>query len=110
MRKPAFCICENEGADQVTAQLINAIDSTMPLLPNTSTSYIHEFKHLLTLFCGCTARFVSDLVGNPEDIFSRDAAHFSRDSSRLIKLHISDLVNMGLIHAVCAANNQQQMR
>ena len=25
-------------------------------------------------FCGCTARFVSDLVGNHEDRFSRDAA------------------------------------
>ena len=27
-----------------------------------------------SLFCGCTARFVSDLVGNPEDRISRDAA------------------------------------
>ena len=28
-----------------------------------------------TIFCGCTARFVSDLVGNPEDRFSHDAAY-----------------------------------
>ena len=28
----------------------------------------------LAIFCGCTARFVSDLVGNPEDRVSYDAA------------------------------------
>ena len=28
----------------------------------------------LAIFCGCTAWLVS-LVGNPEDSFSRDAAH-----------------------------------
>ena len=40
MRKPAFCKCENIGADQLR-----------------------------------TARFVLDLVVNPEDRFSRDEAH-----------------------------------
>ena len=35
------------------------------------TSYIRDFK-LLTIFCGCTVRLVSDLVGNHEDMFSRD--------------------------------------
>ena len=29
----------------------------------------------LAIFCGCTARFVSDLVGNPEDRFSDVAAY-----------------------------------
>ena len=29
---------------------------------------------ILAIFCGCTAWFVSDLVGNPEDRFSRDEA------------------------------------
>ena len=28
----------------------------------------------LAIFCGCTVRFVSDLVGNSEDRFSNDAA------------------------------------
>ena len=27
------------------------------------------------MVCGCTARFVSDLVGNPEDQFSHNEAH-----------------------------------
>ena len=30
-----------------------------------------KFKPL-AIFCECTAEFVSDLVGNPEDRFSRD--------------------------------------
>ena len=56
MRKPAFCICENKDADQ---------------LP--STSQIRNFMPL-DIFSGCTARFVSDLVGNPEDRFSHNEA------------------------------------
>ena len=28
----------------------------------------------LTIFCGCTARFVSGMVGHPKDRFSRDTA------------------------------------
>ena len=34
-----------------------------------------KFKHL-SIFCFCTALFVSDLNGNPQCSFSRDAAHF----------------------------------
>ena len=30
----------------------------------------------LAILCGCTARFVSDLVGNPEDRFSHNEAYF----------------------------------
>ena len=29
----------------------------------------------LAIFCGCTARFVAGLVGNPEDSFSHNEAH-----------------------------------
>ena len=56
MRKPAFSICENKNADQ------------LPLFS------LHNFKPLAIL-CDCTARFVSDLVGNPEDRASRDMAN-----------------------------------
>ena len=54
VRKPAFCICENKVADQLRG--------------------IRIFKPLAIL-CGCTARFVLDLVGNPEDRFSHNEAH-----------------------------------
>ena len=51
------------------------------------------YRTIGPLVCDCTARFVSDLVGNPEDRFSSDAAHFSfqvRKYERLTKLTILD--------------------
>ena len=54
MRKPDICICENKDADQLRGN--------------------RNFKPLV-IFCGCTARFVSDLVGNPEDQLSHNEAH-----------------------------------
>ena len=73
MRKPAFCIYKNNGADSLhgnrAADLylsFRFIDSTIPLLPNSKP---------LAIFYGCTALFVSDLVGNPKDMFYSDAAH-----------------------------------
>ena len=52
MRKPDFCICENKGADQCLCFHYKILN----------------FKSL-AIFFGCTARFVSDKVGNPEDSF-----------------------------------------
>ena len=75
MRKPTFCICKNRGADQLPSNCaadqhlcFPYIDSTIPLLPK------FDIKSL-AIFCGCTVRFVSVLVGNPEDMFSGDATH-----------------------------------
>ena len=31
----------------------------------------------LAILCGCTARFMMDLVGNPKDRFSHNEAHFN---------------------------------
>ena len=71
IRKAAFCICENKGADQLRGNCeadqrlcFRYIDSTFPLHFNP-----------LAIFCGCTARFVLDLVGNLEDRFFSVAAH-----------------------------------
>ena len=66
VRKPAFCICENKEADQLRG-------NRPKNQQNPSTSYIRNFKPL-TIFCGCTVRFVWDLVGNSEDRFSHDEA------------------------------------
>ena len=46
---------------------------------------IRNFKSL-TIFCGCTARFVSDLVGNTEDRFSHNEAHLIHTFIRLLNL------------------------
>ena len=71
MRKPDFCICENKGADQLSCNCAADqrlcfcyIDSAIPVLHKSEIS-----SH------GCTAWFVSDLVGNTEDRFSYNAAH-----------------------------------
>ena len=78
MRKPAFCICENKDEDQLRGNreadqrlCFRYTDSTIPLLPKS------EIK-ALAIFCGCTARFVSDLVGNPEDRFSHNEVSYGR--------------------------------
>ena len=64
-----------------------------------STTYIRKFKPL-AIFCSCTAWFVSDLVGNPEDRFSQNEAHMlstsctgshiARTKHRTIKLNIGN--------------------
>ena len=76
MRKPGFCISKNKYADQLCGHCaadqflcFRYIDRTVPLLPKS------EISSLLPFFNGCTVQFVSDLVGNPKDKFSCDAAH-----------------------------------
>ena len=46
---------------------------------NPSTFQIRNFKPL-AIFCGCTYLFVSDLVGNPEDLFSHNEARIKNPS------------------------------
>ena len=71
MRKPAFCICETKDADKLRGNreadqrlCFRYTDSRVPLLPKP-----------LVIFCGSTARFMSDQIGNPEDRFSHNEAH-----------------------------------
>ena len=71
VRKPAFRIYENKDADQLRGDretyrrlCFRYTDSTIPLIPKTEIS----------IFCDYTARFVSDLLGNPEDRFSHNEA------------------------------------
>ena len=75
MRKPAFCTCENKDTDQLRGNreadqclCFRHTDCTIPLPPNS------EISSLLAIFCGCTARFLSDLVRKPEDWFSHNEA------------------------------------
>ena len=74
MTKPAFSICENK--------LISVFVFATKIVQ--STAYIRNFKPVAT-FYGCTVRFVSDLVGNPEDRFYHNEAHIKgghyRDAS-----------------------------
>ena len=76
MRKPTKCFGENKGADQLRSNCeadqrlcFRYMDSTIPLLSKSK-----NFQPL-TIFCDCTALFVSDLVGNPNCWFSHAQAH-----------------------------------
>ena len=74
VRKPEFCICKNKDTDQLSGN--READQSLFLLYgkyNSCTTYTQNFK-APAIFCGCTAWFVSDLVGNPEDLFSHNKA------------------------------------
>ena len=75
MRKPDFCTWENKDADQRCGNhtadqglCSRYMDSTIPLLLDSK-----NFTPL-AIFCGFTAQFMSDLVGNPENRFSHNEA------------------------------------
>ena len=75
MRKQAFCICESKDADQLRG---NREADQRLCFRSWKVQYLYfqirNFKPL-AIFCGCTARFESDLVGNPEHQFSHNEAH-----------------------------------
>ena len=82
MRKPDFCICKNKGADQ----LCSNCTADQPLcfrytVSMSSPTYTQNFK-VLAFLCDCTYQFMSDLIGNPEDRSSRDAAHIVTAASK----------------------------
>ena len=64
MRKHAVCFSR-------TAQRISEF-VVVPLLPKHAKFDLNFTP--IAIIRGCTARFVSDLVGNPYERFSRDAA------------------------------------
>ena len=69
MSKPAFCICEFKGADTLQVSNFGFAKSTAQSL------YVPNLKFQASIYLyTCTARFVSDLVGNPEDRRSLDMA------------------------------------
>ena len=77
MRKPDFAYAKTMAqiSCAVTAQLTSAfVFATQIVQYNPSSFYMRNSKPL-AVFCNCTARFVSDLVGNPEDHFSHNEAH-----------------------------------
>ena len=62
MKNPAFCMCNQ-------CLVFCYIDSTISLLSKSEIPQI--------FLCGSTALFTLDLVGNPDDRFSRNAAHIT---------------------------------
>ena len=67
MRNPVFCIkfakTKTQISCAVTAPLFSLHFCSLPLLPKP------EIFSALAIFCGCTAWFLSELVGNPKICF-----------------------------------------
>ena len=76
MRKPVYTLCEQQRPRSACASAPSDQHLCCSLLRWYSifSFYIWNCKPLHS-FCGCTGRFVSYLVANPEDKFSRDLAH-----------------------------------
>ena len=58
MRKPTFCTCENKGADQLRSNC----ESDQHLYFRYTTSTVPLLSKSIDI-CGCTAWFVSNLLG-----------------------------------------------
>ena len=75
LRKRDYCPCQNKDAYQLCSNFVHGRlcfrckDSTNPPL---SKSKISSFQ---PCFSNCTGRFVSHMIGNPEDMFSHVAAY-----------------------------------
>ena len=65
----------------LTAKLIRAFVFTTPIV---QFLYLIQNFQPLAIFCACTARFVSDLFGNPEDWFSRVAAQIQVELPKML--------------------------
>ena len=72
VRKPDFCICENKDADQLRGS--READQRLCFRYTDSTIHLLLKSEILSL-SDCAARFVWDLVGNPEDPFSHKETH-----------------------------------
>ena len=71
----AYAKTKTQVSFAVTAKLISAFVFATRIVQ--SLYFLNPNFKLLTISCGCTARFVSDLVENPEDWFSHNEAHFA---------------------------------
>ena len=98
MRKPAFCICENKDTDQLRdycrADLCLCFpytDGTVPLLPKSEISSLS-----LAIICGCSARFVSDLVGGLEDRYFHNETHMLMVLSYKILFNLENTCLLGI--------------
>ena len=85
LRKPDFCICETKGADQLCdcpavdqSLCFPYIDTIMTLLPKS------KFQASSRLLWPYRPVYINNLVRNPKNRFSCDAAHIIRLISNLV--------------------------
>ena len=95
MRKQPFCICKNKDADQLHCNWAADQRLCFFAIQIVQTLFFLNFKPL-TIFCGCTVRFVSDLVGNPEDQFS----HVKHASFNIVMYIVINVFTLNLISSI----------
>ena len=101
MGKPIICICVIKGTDQLRGNreadqclCFLYMDRVLPLLAK-----IQNFTPLAIL-CGCTALFVSDLVGNPDCWFCHKAAQMSIKSKAQISFAVTTKLISAFVFAI----------
>ena len=74
MKNRLFAYAKNIGANQLRDY--HTVDQRLwfRYIDSTFFSFLDPKFKPLSISIGCTARFVSDMVGNAEDMFSHDAA------------------------------------
>ena len=81
MRKAGFWVCtKNKGVDQLCGYHTADQGLCFCYIKSTIPLQIRNF------FCGCKARFVLDMVGNPVARFSHDVTHMSSLSATFPKV------------------------
>ena len=84
VRNSDFCICENKGGDQLCCNCTADQVLCFATWIVQSLNFLNPNFKSIAIFCGCTAWFVSDLVGNLEDRFSRNTAHIKHDGEVIL--------------------------
>ena len=90
MRKPAFCICENEGADQLCCNreadqrlCFRYTDSTIPLLPKSEISSLKP-SSVVGGRTGLMVRASDSGSGDPGSILGRVGVFVSLSKRHLL--------------------------
>ena len=106
MRKLAYCICKNKGADYLRSKC--AADQRLCFRYIDTCSTIPLLSKCKAISCGCTARVLSDLVGNPKTIFSLRGSFFRTCALYLCKkirsrflLHKNNVHLKSVHHFLC---------
>ena len=74
MKKSDFCICKNKGANQLHGNRKADHAFVFATWIVQGLLFLNRNFKPLAIFCGSTAQFVWDLVGNPKDRFSQKEA------------------------------------
>ena len=106
MKKPAFCICQNKGADQLWGNgpadqhlYFRYIDFTVPLLHKSKIS------SLLPSSVVVQAGMCQTWSKIPQNRFSHDVAHMVCDSKDLLSLfyYVFAVLHYGVLFAIALA-------